>query len=156
MFTDILKLAFQNLKHRGIRSWLTMLGIFIGIAAVVALISLGSALQKGVTSQFSTLGPDRLIIENIQAGSGPPGSTSVKQLTSHDLNLIQSVSGVNIAIPRLIRSVQIQYNKVTEFTYAADFPDQANEAQLIYSELDLEQIWKTTKIQRQGRCSFRK
>ena len=37
MLGDYFSLSIKNLKHRGIRSWLTLLGIFIGIAAVVAL-----------------------------------------------------------------------------------------------------------------------
>ena len=45
MITDYIGLAFRNVRKRGIRSWLTMLGIFIGIAAVVALISLGVILN---------------------------------------------------------------------------------------------------------------
>ena len=43
MFGDYVNLAFRNVRKRGLRSWLTMLGIFIGIAAVVALISLGNS-----------------------------------------------------------------------------------------------------------------
>ena len=42
---DYFVLAIKNLKHRGIRSWLTLLGIFIGILAVVSLISLGGRLR---------------------------------------------------------------------------------------------------------------
>ena len=45
MITDYVKLSFNNLKTRKLRSWLTMLGIFIGIAAVVALIGLGEGLR---------------------------------------------------------------------------------------------------------------
>jgi len=64
MIKDYITLAFANLRHRGIRSWLTILGIFIGIAAVVSLISLGAGLQKAVTGQFSTLSVDKLTIQN--------------------------------------------------------------------------------------------
>ena len=42
MIRDYFLMALGNLRHRGLRSWLTMLGIFIGIAAVVSLISLGA------------------------------------------------------------------------------------------------------------------
>ena len=42
MIKDYFLLAFNNLRSRGLRSWLTILGIFIGIAAVVSLISLGA------------------------------------------------------------------------------------------------------------------
>ena len=53
---DFFLLAFNNLKRRRLRSWLTMIGIFIGIAAVVALISLGQGLQNYINEQFEQLG----------------------------------------------------------------------------------------------------
>ena len=74
MKKDYFILAFGNLKHRGMRSWLTILGVFIGIAAVVALITLGDGLRTAITGQFSTLSADKLIIQNAGTGFGPPGS----------------------------------------------------------------------------------
>src|SRR3989344_2449058 len=99
MITDYLKLSFNNLRQRGLRSWLTMLGIFIGIAAVVSLISLGQGLQNSINDQFETLGVDKITVTAGSVFSGPPGSgfTSAT-LTSQDVNLIKKVSGVkNIA-----------------------------------------------------------
>jgi len=40
MFMDNLRLATHNLVHRRLRSWLTILGIVVGVAAVVALLSI--------------------------------------------------------------------------------------------------------------------
>ena len=90
MIKDYFSLAFGNLKHRGLRSWLTILGVFIGIAAVVALISLGNGLQEAITGQFASLDVDKLIVENSGTGFGPPGSTVIKKLNEHDLKLIES------------------------------------------------------------------
>lgn len=52
MFFDFLRIAVRSLRRRGLRSWLTMVGIFIGIATVVALISLGDGLQTAVVEEF--------------------------------------------------------------------------------------------------------
>ncbi|PIN94247.1 hypothetical protein COU61_00555, partial [Candidatus Pacearchaeota archaeon CG10_big_fil_rev_8_21_14_0_10_35_13] len=68
MIKDYFSLALRNLKHRGTRSWLTMFGIFIGIAAVVSLISMGQGLQTAITGQFGTLDADKLIIANAETG----------------------------------------------------------------------------------------
>ena len=68
MISEYFKLAFTNLFNRKLRSWLTMLGVFIGIAAVVSLISLGSGLQETITGQFSSLSVDVLTVQN--AGTG--------------------------------------------------------------------------------------
>ena len=137
MIRDYFSLSLRTLKRRGVRSWLTMLGIFIGIASVVSLISLGQGLQSAVTGQFSTLSPDRLIIQNAGTGFGPPGSTSVDRLHEHDLKLIEKVNGVEIVIPRLVRVVNVKYNKIGRFEYATSIPDNQNQAEEIYKSFNL-------------------
>lgn len=134
--SDFLKLSFSSLKRRKLRSGLTMLGIIIGIAAVVALISLGDGLRTAVTGQFSTLSADKLTIQNAGTGFGPPGSTSVRKLTEHDLKLIRSVNGVDYAVPRMIRIGKFEYNKVASFRYIADLPNDQKAADIIYSSFD--------------------
>ena len=74
MLKDYFSLSFGNLKHRGLRSWLTILGIFIGIAAVVSLISLGQGLQSYIDTQFQQLGSDKILIQ--PKAFGAPGSSS--------------------------------------------------------------------------------
>ncbi len=63
MFRDAAALAYSTLKQGKLRTWLTMMGIFIGIASVVALISLGQGLQAAITDQFAKTGTDKLIIQ---------------------------------------------------------------------------------------------
>jgi putative ABC transport system permease protein len=140
MIRDYLFLSFDNLKHRGIRSWLTMLGIFIGIAAVVALISLGQGLQQAVLGQFDALSADRLIIQNAETGFGPPGSTAVKKLNDHDLELIKRVPGVEIAVPRLIRMGKVEYNKVASFKYMGDLPDDKSKVDMLYETMNAKPV----------------
>src|SRR3989344_7426406 len=98
MYPDYFFLAFKNIQKKGIRSWLTILGIFIGIAAVVSLISLGAGLKTAVVGQFGSLSVDKLTIQNAGTGFGPPGSTVVKKLNEHDLKIIERVSGVDIVV----------------------------------------------------------
>ena len=68
MIKDYFSMAWGSLRHRQTRSWLTLVGIFIGIAAVVALISLGQGLQHAVTDEFLKLGADKLIITPVTTG----------------------------------------------------------------------------------------
>ena len=138
MVKDYFFLALGNLKHRGLRSWLTMLGIFIGIAAVVSLISLGQGLQEAITGQFNVLDPDKLLIENIGTGFGPPGSTSIKKLTGHDLDVIKSIDGVEFAIPRLIRTVKVEFNKISQFKNVGSIPKNKEEIEIVYDVFNAE------------------
>ena len=62
MIKDYFSLASNNLKKRGLRSWLTLLGILIGVAAVVSLISLGNGL-RAVKSQFNVGSTEVLTVQ---------------------------------------------------------------------------------------------
>lgn len=117
MKKDYFFLALGNLKHRGLRSWLTILGIFIGIAAVVALISLGQGLEKGIERQFEVLGKDKIMVE--PKGMGPPGSTTVGSLilTSKDLEIIENIGGVEWAMGYLMRVGQMKFKGESQIGY---------------------------------------
>jgi len=136
MIKDIFILSVNNMKKRKLRSWLTLLGIFIGIAAVVSLISLGDGLRTAITGQFGALSVDTLTVQNAETGFGPPGSTAVTKLTDHDLKLIESVNGVKIVIPRLIRIAKVEYNKEAKFSYLGSLPDNKEQLDFIYQNLN--------------------
>jgi putative ABC transport system permease protein len=138
MIKDYFLLAFKNVRHRGLRSWLTILGVFIGIAAVVALISMGQGLNAAITGQFGALSVDKLTIQNKGTGFGPPGSTVVEKLTEQDIKIIESVNGVNLVIPRLIRVAKVEYNDVATFSYVADMPDNKEASDAIYETFTAE------------------
>ena len=123
MNTDYLILALKNLKHRGIRSWLTLLGIFIGVTAVVALIGLGSGLQAAVGAQF---GISATQVITVQAGGlnsyGPPGSGVVDKLTTGDADAIEKLSAVEMAIPRNIETIRVEIDDELSIMSAMSIP----------------------------------
>ena len=59
---DILRLSLNSLTHRGLRSWLTILGIIIGVAAVVAMLSVGNGMTESIESSMGGLGADILSV----------------------------------------------------------------------------------------------
>jgi putative ABC transport system permease protein len=123
MIFDFFRLAFKNLKKRGARSWLTLIGIFIGVTAVVALISLGNSLELAVSSQFGVSQTELITVQASGApGFGPPGSTTVDSLTKQDLEAIKKLSSVDIAISRNIESGKLEYNDKIIYGYLATIP----------------------------------
>jgi len=120
---DYLILALKNLKHRGIRSWLTLLGIFIGVTAVVSLISLGAGLQAAVGAQF---GISSTQVITVQAGGinafGAPGSGAVNKLTTSDADAIKRLSSVDMAIPRNIETIRVEFNDMLNIMSAISMP----------------------------------
>ena len=136
MLKDLFFISLNSMKKRKLRSWLTRLRIFIGIAAVVSLISLGDGLRTAITGQFGALSVDTLTIQNAETGFGPPGSTAITKLNDHDLKLIESVNGVKIVIPRLIRVIKTEYNREARFGYVGSLPDNKEQLDFIYENLN--------------------
>ena len=122
MNLEYFKFAVDNLRHRKLRSWLTMLGIFIGIAAVVSLIGLGEGLRAAINSQFGFLGTD-IISVTASGGFGPPGAGVVNPLTDKELEEIERVKGVENAAGRLLESGKLVFNGQARFGYAVSVPD---------------------------------
>jgi len=52
--------SLKNLRREGIRTFLTLIGVVIGIAAIVALLSVGQGLNQAVATQLEQLGSNRL------------------------------------------------------------------------------------------------
>ena len=130
MIKDYFRLGYRNVKQRKLRSWLTMIGIFIGIAAVVALISLSQGLQDAVAQQFVQLGTDKLIVQAAGGGFGPPGAGVSEPLTEAHEKAISKTKGVDLAIGRLIRTVKLEFKGETKFSFAVSMPEGTEEREL--------------------------
>ncbi len=138
MINDYFSIAFKNLKHRGVRSWLTLLGIFIGVTAVIALISLGAGLKLAVSSQFGISSTEVL---TVQAGGlnsyGPPGSGALNALTVSDLEAIKKLSSVKRAIRRNVISLETDFNNIRQIKYSIQTP-YGEDRKFVYDNLQLE------------------
>ena len=118
MILDYFVLALKNVRKRGIRSWLTVLGIFVGIATVVSLVSLGNGLQAAINAQFGISSTE---VISVQAGGlnayGPPGSGAVNPLVEEDVEAIGKLNGVERAIRRNIRNGKLEFNDIVVFCW---------------------------------------
>ncbi|MBU1428561.1 ABC transporter permease, partial [bacterium] len=66
MIFEIIKLAINSLKANKLRTFLSMLGIIIGVGAVIAIVSIGSGAREQITAQISDLGSN---VINIYPGT---------------------------------------------------------------------------------------
>src|SRR3989338_4502533 len=97
MIRDYFTLATRNLKIRKTRSFLTILGIFLGIVTIFVLMSLSLGLREYVNEQFEQLGGDKFFIQP-KGQTGGPGSTGgAVELTTEDLEVVRDVNGVDLA-----------------------------------------------------------
>ena len=92
---EILRLSFQSLLRNKVRSVLTMLGIIIGVSAVILLVSIGQGLQTYITEQFEALGTNVVMVLPGKFGAGQGGfvstahSAMVSKLTLNDVEKIK-------------------------------------------------------------------
>lgn len=109
---EILSMAIEALWSNKLRTGLTMLGVIIGIASVIAISSVGQGVQKNVEQQIQALGTDVLQIFPGAARSGNvrQGLGSSSTLTWEDAQAIQeNAPSAQIVSAYLQRSVQIVY-----------------------------------------------
>ncbi len=118
MKTEYFGLAVKNIGKKGIRSWLTMFGIFIGIAAVVSLISLGQGMEDAINEMFAQMGSDVVMI---MPGSGFASMGSNK-LTKNDERIIEDVRGVVNTAPFISKISKVKYGRDVTYTFVSGVP----------------------------------
>ncbi|WP_266096945.1 ABC transporter permease [Thiothrix subterranea] len=69
-------LALREIRRNLLRSFLTILGIVIGVSAVITMVTLGNGATQAVKNQVSSLGSNLLQIRNGQRTMGPPGAAA--------------------------------------------------------------------------------
>lgn len=110
-----------------------MIGIFIGIAAVVSLISLGQGMQDAINSQFASVGADKVMVQAKSGGFGPPGSTAVGKVTDKDLAVVRRVAGVDEVAGRLMKIVTVGFNQKQRVQYVTSLPNSQDASLVIES-----------------------
>jgi len=116
---DYFKFAFKNLRTRKTRTWLTMLGIFIGIAAVVSLISLGQGLQAAINEQFEMMGTDKIMVT---PGGGFFGIGAGAELTKDDMEVVKDVRDVEAVTEMLYKIAKVEFNDEIKYTFVTGIP----------------------------------
>ena len=115
MINDYFKLAVKNLKQRGLRSWLTMLGIFISVAMIFVLVSLSLGLQGAVEEQFESLGTDKIIVQPATGFLGPPGSVGGVLLTEDDVEVVSKIQGVKDYSHFVAGNARVEFSGETRY-----------------------------------------
>jgi putative ABC transport system permease protein len=113
---EILAVALGALRANKMRSFLTMLGIVIGVAAVIAMIALGRGAQQAVRDRISALGTTLLtVMPGQQFGRGVVVMDDRARLTTDDADALAERATLITAVqPEMRRQLQIQYlNKNT-------------------------------------------
>lgn len=121
MLKDYFLMAMGNIRHRKLRSWLTVIGIIIGVAAIISLITVSRSLESTIESQFEQFGANRIIIS--PKGFQGPG-TSSEGLTTKDFETIKKISGFKYVVPGIFVSTEVRHKGEVGFTLISGLPSE--------------------------------
>ena len=107
VFLESLRLAFSSLRANPLRAFLTILGIVIGVAAVVALTSIGGGSTKAVVDRFDSFGTDTVTVQSSRF------SSSSTAITQSDLEAIQDTPGVKTTVYTVDTNATVTYGSTT-------------------------------------------
>lgn len=120
IFSGDAKLALHTIKTAKWRSFLTMLGIIIGVASVIITVSLGEGVKQQVNSQIHQFGDDLITIRP-GAAVGDSNKSSIMgvslfnsvsaMLTDDDVSLVDKAEGVRVSAPLSIVSATASYDE---------------------------------------------
>jgi putative ABC transport system permease protein len=115
IFVMILKVALKSLLANKLRSVLAMLGIIIGVGAVISMLAIGAGARRNILDRISSLGTNLLIVRPGQRGSGGVMSGTQQNLTLEDAQaILAEVPRVHAVAPVVSGNVQLKYlNKNT-------------------------------------------
>src|SRR5208283_636923 len=133
---DIFALAITNIQHRHLRSWLTILGIVIGVASIISLISISLGVSAEINSRLNTLGTNIITVSpggqqsarlggGFGAGAGPARAatgggeggggfgiqTSQETITFQEANDLRTLPGVEVLDARISKRATVQYKE---------------------------------------------
>lgn len=103
--------ALESLSSNKLRSMLTMLGIVIGVAAVIAMLSIGSGAQAAITSRIESIGTNLVFVSpgSTNQGGVRTAQGSAETLTTQDANALAQLPGVVGVAPEVGGRGQVVY-----------------------------------------------
>ena len=113
MLIDNLKISIKNIKERKSRVALTLIGIAIGIMAIVSLMSIGDGMQSAVTSELSSLS-DTIIVTtgsiDVNAMGGGFSGGNGEYFTQRDIDDVNRIPGLKSVNPILFGYANLEFN----------------------------------------------
>jgi putative ABC transport system permease protein len=105
-----IKVALKSLMANKLRSVLAMLGIIIGVGAVISMLAIGAGAQKSVMDRIGAMGTNLLVVRPGQRGTGGVMSGTQQNLTIEDAQtLLTEVPGVRSVAPVVGGNAQVKY-----------------------------------------------
>ena len=131
MIKDFILIPLKELQRRKLRSLLTLIGVFIGIAAIVSLITLGQGLENAITEQFQMLGNDKLFITAKGSALTAGLSIDAVKITDDDFETIDQISGIRKVTGMIFSTASVEFNDIVRYLFVSGMPTDPEERKLI-------------------------
>lgn len=109
MFKDFFLLILKSIQHRRLRSWLTVLGIVIGIMLVVTIFALGSGIKNVVSQMLQMFGSDLIIVFPGKETNPFESLMSGQKFKARDVDALAQIQGVKLVAPMDTASVNAEF-----------------------------------------------
>ncbi len=128
MKSEYFKIALKNLKSRSLRSWLTIIGIVIGIFLVVSLLSLSEGLKESVMRELQMMGGDLIMVFPGDMSDMMTTMVGGVELDNNDINAIRRAEGVDVVLEMPWAGAMARHfqNSETALIYGVDFNEGLN------------------------------
>lgn len=132
--SDMILLALSNLRRTKLRTFLTTLGVIIGIGALTSMVSFGTGMQKNITDAFEandlftsiTVSPKQIDLDEITSGNVAEMANALNQeskpLTDSLLEDIRNIPGVRVAFPNMEFPARINFRNDSSNTRVQAMP----------------------------------
>jgi len=132
LFKESLKISLNSIKSKKFMFVLNILGIIIGIAAIVALISIADGMQGYIEESFEDFGADKIIVMAGGMGGFGPSGASVS-LSEDDADMIEKINGIKKVVGMTYQQYPAKYKKETGLFYITGL--EAKDAQEFFDDL---------------------
>lgn len=119
---EYFKIALRNLRMRSLRSWLTILGIVIGVFLIISLLSLSEGIKETISKQLRALGGEMIFIMPGDLSNPIAMFLGGAELEKEDIEAIKKTEGVDKVVTMSYKSVVARYEDEGKTVFLAGIP----------------------------------
>jgi len=116
------KIALKNLKTRRLRSWLTVMGIVIGVFLVITLLSLSQGIKESINKQLKSLGEEIIFVIPGEESNFFMSFLGGAKLEEDDISIIQNTKGVEVIVPMAYKTALMRYRGEAKQIFLVGLP----------------------------------
>ncbi len=119
---QFLKLAARNLRTRPLRSWLTIIGVVVGVFLVVSLLSMTEGLKSAITQQLQMIGKDIIIVMPGEITNFATTFAGGLELSDEDIEAVKKAKGVEAVLPMNYKGESVRFEDAKKTVFMTGVP----------------------------------